>query len=147
MRTSVFLIWYSFFRYILWKGWWVWLFVDLFQICWCIDLNLTNAPDLLFDTKAWLPSRDLYNFFKSSFVKLEPKVVKYKSYKDFSPEIYFSELSFNLNNICSGNFSTSSSIFRSLLGRHAPIKTCYKRGTHKPHITKELCKALMKVPK
>ena len=115
----------------------------------CIDLILTNKPNLLFNTGTCETGISdyhhvIFTVFRSSFVKLKPKIVKYRSYKDFTPDIFSSELSFNLNNFCNGNFSAFSSIFSSLLDRHAPMKTCYVRGNHKPHITKELRKAIMK---
>ena len=80
---------------------------------------------------------------KTTFIKLPPKVVNYRDWKNFHDIQFRTELNtlFSQN---IGNYGDFEYIFKSVINRHAPIKTKILRGNNQPHVTKDLRKAIMK---
>ena len=78
---------------------------------------------------------------KSKFTKLGPKKFKYRNYKNFDQVSFLYELSLALQNVT--NFSDFNALFISILNKHAPLKTRFLRANSKPHMSKELRKAIM----
>ena len=115
----------------------------------CIDLILTNRSKYLqksntFETGISDYHHLVYTLFRSKFVKLPSIEISYRCFKGFSLEAFQQELSTNLNDFCNANFSSFHSILEATLDSHAPIKKRRVRGNQKPHMTKELRKAIMK---
>ena len=114
----------------------------------CIDLILTNKKHSFqksqsFETGISEYHHMIYTMLKQSFVKLPPKVVTYRSYRNFSLEVFKAELCLNLNHSQPGSFSSFNSALEATLDKHAPQKKHIIRGNNKPHISKTLRKAIM----
>ena len=96
----------------------------------CIDLILTNRPSLhqftnVFETEISDHHRLIYTMLKSTYTKMEPKVLSKRWFKNFSEQFFLQDLKQGLSNI--GNFSD----FKNTLNNHAPIKTSKVRGNTK----------------
>ena len=111
------------------------------------DLILTNGPayfqhSTIFETG--LSDFHLLTIteFKTSFQKREPKIFKYRNYKNNDNNKLRSEiLKYNFN-------YTDLRIFKetvfNIFNKYAPIKIKYVRANEAPFMTKELHKAIMK---
>ena len=77
------------------------------------------------------------------FQNTEPKLLNYRDFKRFSPQVFEDDLSEALIG-CGDSYDKFENIFTSKLNKHAPKKREWVRGNHKPHINKELRKAIMK---
>ena len=66
--------------------------------------------------------------------KLEPKIARKRSYKDFNKESFLQDLQHGLNNI--GNFAEFNDAFKAILDHHTSIKQSKLRGNTKSHINK-----------
>ena len=84
----------------------------------------------------------VYTILKSICTKLEPKVIRNRSDKDFNKESFLRDLQHGLNNI--GNFAEFNDEFKAILDHHASIKQSKLRSNTKPHINKTLRKEIMK---
>ena len=62
----------------------------------------------------------VYTMPKSTYAKLEPKILRNLSYKDLNKEYFFQDLQDGLNNI--DKFAESNGEFKALFNHHAPIK-------------------------
>ena len=118
----------------------------------CIDLILTNAPRSFQST--CLVETGLSDFhlmtltvMRKSFKKYQPKIINYRSYKNFSNEKYRETL---INNLSKENFINNDDGFQRFchisldaLNKHAPRKKKHARGNQMPFFNKELSKAIM----
>ena len=84
----------------------------------------------------------VYTMLKSTYPKLEPKMLRNRSYRDYSKESFFQDIQHGFNNI--GNFAEFDDEFKVILDHHTPIKQSKLRGNTKPHINKTLRKEIMK---
>ena len=89
---------------------------------------------------------------RSTFRKLPPKTVKYRSYKNFNKTVLLHELHQEL--IQGGDlyrpydpFFKLTEIISSILSKHAPIKSKQIRGNQAPFINKSLSKMIMQKSK
>ena len=85
---------------------------------------------------------------KKSFRKFHPRIINYRSYKNFSNEA-FREclLEKHLNEVFENNDKGLQRFFDinlQVLNQHAPQKIKYVRGNQMPFITKQLSKEIMK---
>ena len=62
----------------------------------------------------------VYTTLKSTYTKLEPKILRKRSYKDFNKESFLRNLQHVLNNI--DNFAGFNDAFKTILDHHATIK-------------------------
>ena len=113
----------------------------------CIDLILTSRPSLhqftnVFETGISDHHLLIYTMLKSTYTKMEPKVLSKRCFKNFSEQSFLQDLKQGLSN--TGNFSDFNSEFKNTLNNHAPIKTSKVRGNAKPHVNKNLRKEIMK---
>ncbi|MEO0684268.1 MAG: hypothetical protein AAFY76_04240 [Cyanobacteria bacterium J06649_11] len=118
----------------------------------CIDLILSNQKYSLQNTGSFDCGLNdyhhlVYTILKSTYVKLPPKTILYRCFKNFS-EINFvndlyNELSLHFRNYFS-SYDIFESIFTAVLDKHAPMKSKCTRGNEKPHMNKCLKKAIMK---
>ena len=118
----------------------------------CIDLILSNQKYSLQNTGSFDCGLSdyhhlVYTMLKSTYVKLPPKTILYRCFKNFS-EINFvndlyNELSLHFYNSFS-SYDIFESIFAAVLDKHAPMKSKCIRGNEKPHMNKCLKKAIMK---
>ena len=84
----------------------------------------------------------VYTILKSTYTKLEPKILRNRSYKDFNKESFPRDFQHGLNNI--GNFAEFNDEFKAILDHHAPIKQSNLRGNTKPRIYRTLRKEIIK---
>ena len=113
----------------------------------CIDLIITSRPSLhqfsqVFETGMSDHHSMIYTMLKSTYKRLEPKILRNRSYKDFYEECFLQDLQHGLSN--NGNYSDFNNEFKEVLNHHAPIKQTKVRGNMKPHINKALRKEIMK---
>ena len=80
--------------------------------------------------------------FKSTYTKLEPKVLPKRQYKNFSKESFIKDLKLDLSkdSICN-HFNNE---FKEILHHHVPRKETKLCGNTKPHVNKILRKEIMK---
>ena len=112
----------------------------------CIDLIITSRPSLqqfsqVFETGMSDHHSMIYTMLKSTYTRLEPKILRNRSYKDFYEECFLQDLQHGLSN--NGNYSDFNNEFKEILNHHAPIKQTKVRGNTKPHINKALRKEIM----
>ena len=113
----------------------------------CIDLILTSRPSLhqftnVFETGISDHHLLIYTMFKSTYTKLESKLLSKRCFKNLSEQSFLQDLKQGLSN--TGNFSDFDNEFKNTLNDHAPIKTSNVRGNTKPHAKKILRKEIMK---
>ena len=113
----------------------------------CIDLIITSRPSLhqfsqVFETGMSDHHSVIYTMLKSTYTRLEPNILRNRSYKDFYEECFLQDLQHGLSN--NGNCSDFNNEFKEILNHHAPIKQTKVCGNTKPHINKALRKEIMK---
>ena len=86
----------------------------------------------------------IYTMLKATFSYLPPKKVVYRSYKTFSEKAFTEDLIHYVGNSASANFSSLREAFVHTVNKHAPYKTRVVRGNNKPHMNKQLRKAIMR---
>ena len=81
--------------------------------------------------------------FKATFVKLPPKRIKYRCYKNFDKSAFESDLIGNIR-LCSSpsDYNSLETSFQQTLDKHAPFKVKVLRGNNKPFLTKDMRKAI-----
>ena len=113
----------------------------------CIDLLLTNRKHCFQHTQTFETGISdhhvmIYTIFKTTFVKIPPKIVKYRCYKNFSMEIFLRDIFQFLCSVTTTTFDEIEGIFSKILNKHAPIKKKVLRGNHKPFVNKSLRNAI-----
>ena len=118
----------------------------------CIDLILTNVPRMFQSTcviETGLSDFHLMTVtvMRKTFKKLSPRIISYRSYKDFSNETFRDCLVNNLSNEVFCNNDNGLEKFckttMDTLNFFAPIKKKYARGNQMPFMTKDLSKEIM----
>ena len=85
-------------------------------------------------------------FFKCNFQRIPHKNVLYRTYNKFNPENflkYVRNLPFDNLDRFSNPLVGLTTLFKSVIDRHAPLKTKMIRGNQVPYMTKELSKSIM----
>ena len=116
----------------------------------CIDLMLSNKKKYNFmHTQSFANEESdfhhmIYTMFKTTFVKLPPKKIKYRCYKKFNLNLFQQDLAGNLlnSNTIIHDYNIFEKTFQHTLDKHAPYKTKYIKGNNKPFLTKDLRKAI-----
>ena len=75
----------------------------------------------------------VYTMLKSTYTKLEPKILRNRSYKDLQHGLK-----------SNGMFSDFNDDFKQILNHHAPIKQSKLRGNTKPYTNKILREEIVK---
>ena len=119
-----------------------------------LDVFLTNRPKCfqhtcVIETALSDHHKLIGSFLKSKFIKLPPKNIQYRDYKNFNENVFLEELaSINFENIFHDDVTDKYDIlttrFSALVDKHAPLKSKKVRGNNKPFVTKELRTAIMK---
>ena len=118
----------------------------------CIDLILTNCPgsfqnSCVIETGLSDFHKMIVTVMKTSYRKIEPRVINYRDYKSFSNEGFRESLLENLKGKLSGNSDQSFSNFintcNTVLDKQLPKKKKYVRGNQSPFMNKTLSKAIM----
>ena len=114
----------------------------------CIDHILTNRPDR-FQRTTYTVETGLSDFHKMTlailkvyFIKLPPKIIKYRSYRNFQDESFHDNISAIMedNNF---NFDLKIKSIVKELDKMTPFKSKTVRGNDAPFMNKELRKAIM----
>ena len=118
-----------------------------------IDFFLTNRPRSfhktgIFETGFSDHLKLILSVFRSYFIRIPPKITKYRNYKNFNETVFLHDLDqgllkgeMNKNN--NEMYSTFTKVFRLVLDKHAPLKAKKVRGNQGPFMTKELSKAIL----
>ena len=113
----------------------------------CIDLFVTNSPQSFQNTTA--VETGLSDFHKMSitvlkttFPKVQPKIIHYRDYRKFNTHTFRGELKAQLSDI--STYSDFEEIFLKVLDKHAPVKKKVVRANDKPFMTKALRRAIMR---
>ena len=118
----------------------------------CIDLILTNCPgyfhnSCVIETGLSDFHKMIVTLMKTSYWKIESRVINYQDYKTFSNEGFRESLLENLKGKLSGNSDQSFSNFvntcNTVLDKHFPKKKKYVRGNQSPFMNKTLSKTIM----
>ena len=114
----------------------------------CIDLILTNRKcyfkhSATFETGLSSHHHLIYSMPKTTFKKKEPKLYKYRDYKKFDSTAFQTDLQSKLEEDYKV-YQNFEETFVRVLAAHAPRKTKVLRANHKPHVDKNLRKAIMK---
>ena len=85
---------------------------------------------------------------RSSFKKLPPKEITYRSYKNFTQKHFLRDLDRRLiqgeiYKNCNDPYKKLTEIFFEVLDKHAPLKKKKVRGNNAVFMSKELSKAIM----
>ena len=112
-----------------------------------IDLILTNRPSYFQHSTVFETGLSDFHLltiteFKTSFHEREPKIIKYRDYKNFDNNMFRSEIlkcSFDHTDL-----RTFKQTVFNIFNKYALIKKKYVRANEAPFMTKELHKAVMK---
>ena len=117
-----------------------------------LDVLLTNKPKSFqktFVCKTGLSDchKLVAMIFRTTFIKLPPKVVKYRSYKNFDENKFCRDLDQILIkgdvNKAKDPYTKLTNILYNTLEKHAPLKSKTVRRNQAPFMNKELSKAIM----
>ena len=97
----------------------------------------------LFETGFRYHHHLIYTMLKSTFVKLPPKIIRYREFKHFSAEDFQTDLNNSLRITNSLDDQIFHSVTGCLLQKHAPLKKRVIDGNNKSHIKSELRKAIV----
>ena len=114
----------------------------------CIDLILTDRKYCFKHTSTFETGLSdhhhlIHSMLKTTFKKEESKQFVFRDYKNFGNINFQMDLESKLNN-CPKKYGIFEKTFENLLNAHAPKKTKFLRGNQKPHVDKNLRKAIMK---
>ena len=118
----------------------------------CIDLILTNCPgsfqnSCVIETGLSDFHKMIVTVMKTSYWKIEPRVINYRDYKSFSDNVFTVSLLENLKGKLSRKSDQSFTNFintcNTVLDKQLPKKTRYVRGNQSPFMNKALSKAIM----
>ena len=114
----------------------------------CIGLILTNRKycfkhSSTFETGLSDHHHLVYSMLKTCFKREESKIFIYRDYKNFNDTDFRMDLENKLEE-CPKHYENFEKTFVNVLDAHAPRKTKVLRGNHKPHVDKNLRKAIMK---
>ena len=85
----------------------------------------------------------IYSILKTTFKKEESKKFIFRDYKNSDNTNFQMDLESKLNN-CPKKYGIFEKTFENVLNAHAPKKIKFLRGNQKPHVDKNLRKAIMK---
>ena len=120
-----------------------------------IDVTLTNRPrsfknSVAIETDLSNHHKMVVTVLKCHFVRIQTKTIHYRDYHQLSPDAFIADLI--LRNVKSLPVSTLDpnkayaefcDTSKTILDKHAPLKSKVLRGNHAPFITKELSKGIM----
>ena len=116
----------------------------------CIDLMITNQPKCFCHSQVIdLGLSDYHSLtitmLKSNFEKQEPRVIKYRDYRNFSNELFHNVLVQELStkDVSTDNFSGFQNTVFDILNKQAPLKEKHIRRNNSPFLDKALRKAIM----
>ena len=118
----------------------------------CIDLILANCPrsfqnSCVIETGLSDFHKMVVTVMKTTYRKLEPRIVYYRDFKYFCNNSFKESLqkaiSQNLGVGCDEIYESFAVACNKILDNHAPLKRKYVRGNHSSFMNKSLSKAIM----
>ena len=99
----------------------------------CIDLLLTNSKysfkkSQSFETGFSDFHHMIYTILKTTYIKKEPKFIKYRNYEKFSHQDFLAEVNNSLQASIPESYDEFEEIIIKVLDNNAPIKTAVVRG-------------------
>ena len=86
----------------------------------------------------------VYSILKTTFVTIPPpKRVNYRDYRKFSEQEFINDFALSYNRCPPNSYEQFEKLVVTVLDKHAPLKTAIFRGNSKPHVDKNLKKAIM----
>ena len=112
----------------------------------CINVILTNRKHSFMHSKSFETGFSdhhhmIYTILKTQFIKLPPKKVTNRDYKNWSQLRFEHDLRQNLISAHPSIYGNFESIFLETLKANAPTKTKLVRANDKPHMNKDFRKA------
>ena len=113
-----------------------------------IDLILTNKKHSFMKSQSFETGFSdhhhlIYTILKSTFVKLPPRNIRYREYRNFCAEEFQRDLDIKLRDTIPTDYQALHSVTESVLQKHAPLKQRMVRGNNKPHVKSDMRKAIM----
>ena len=117
-----------------------------------LDVLHKNKPDSLQKTDVCEMGlsdchKMLFTIFRSTFIRLSQKTIKYRNYKGFNEKNFCHELDQTLlkGEIYKSEdpYSKLTEIFQDVLQKHTPLTSKQVRGDHAPFMNKELSKVFI----
>ena len=115
----------------------------------CIDLFLTNSGNSFQKTQT--VNTGISDFhamkvtvLKTTFPKVKPKTLVYRDYSKFKQHEFRIELNAKIQISNVRSYVLFEDVFLNILNKYAPLKEKKKRANHKPYVTEQLGKAIMK---
>ena len=113
----------------------------------CIDLILTSGQNLHQHAQVFQSGMSdhhlmIYTMLRSSYPKVEPKVLRKWHYKSFFKKSFLKDLKLGFSNDYIFNHFINE--FKEILDHQVPIKQTKLPGNTKPHVNKILRKGIMK---
>ena len=118
-----------------------------------IDVLLTNKPRRFFNSYTFeLGVSDCHKMIgtnlRAHVARLNTKIIRYRSMKNFKKEDFLNELTIHLNDFTCDDTNTAYdkllNILTNVLDKHAPIKIKKVRGNQSRFMNRNLSKAIMK---
>ena len=116
-----------------------------------IDVILTNKPrsfqhSLTYETGLSDHHHMIITFMRAHLVRLQPKMVTYRSYKRFTESLFLKDIQ-NTNFDCDSEYpnifyESLVQKFKKIVDKHAPLKQKTLRGNQAPFMNKHLRKAI-----
>ena len=111
----------------------------------CIDLLLTNKSRSFKHTHAFETGLSdfhllVYTMFRTTFEKIPPINISYRTYKHFHSKNVSSDIVKNHSHM--QNYQNLESCLLSILDKHAPMKSKKLRSNSKPYMTKSIRNAI-----
>ena len=115
----------------------------------CIDLFITNSHQSFQHTTTLTTGlsdfhKMVVTFMKTTFPKAKPQIIQYRDQKNFVLENFKVELDRKLKTNEINTYSQFHGIYLDVLEQHAPMKKKVYRANHKPYMTKDVRKAIMR---
>ena len=113
-----------------------------------IDLILTNKKHSFMKSQSFETGFSdhhhlIYTISKSTFVKLPPRNIRYREYKNFCAEEFERDLDIKLCDTIPTDYQALHSVTESVSQEHAPLKQRIVRENNKPHVKSDMRKAIM----
>ena len=115
----------------------------------CIDLILTNYKNGCFNIKTFETGFSdfhcmVYTNLKATYTRLPPGIIRFRSYQTFSQEQFRAEIAQKLSECQTNTYEDIQQRYLDTLNKYAPTKEITIRAYNKPHLSKNLRKAIMK---
>ena len=107
----------------------------------CIDLILTNKQHSCFSSQTFETGFSdfhhlVYTILKTTSIKLPPKKIKDRCYRNFSESKFHNDLTKRFRAHPSNDYNDFERSFILTLDKYAPLKTIVIRGNNNPHMNK-----------